>query len=461
MVPSFKLKLVAMIAAITLMFTFSAPSLANTPPNVYEPVGESWIEVAESDKIYLENFNQNHDDNALYYVGSGIECTSLGVTAQGPFISPVELDEQNCNDSSATPFDPVDNLSRLGSIPFGFTINFFGQEYSDAWPNTNGGIFFQDPDNEYDLSMPQLAYESESSVMFALGADLHYSKEDSNFWTAQTVVDGKDAVVFSWEDFHNCCTDGVDEEDMSFQIVLINLGDGDFDAYFNYDSFSLFDQGYTAESIYIDLETGVSPQSNIFTTDDAIFASTTCTQGGYDDDYPVAYGDVTDADLVTDLENGFFYKKESDTSISIWADGGCETGEIESNVLQDKDASGHAFIEFFNDDDNYESIAVGWAIWNPESSALDWTELLRNVDAEELLNGALEPLIERSLNTEVVGRFVIGQRGGVTVTDSASFAPTATLAKTGANFEWLFFVGLICLISGAGILTVSRRKRTA
>ena len=38
---------------------------------------------------------------------------------------------------------------------------------------------------------------------------------------------------------------------------------------------------------------------------------------------------------------------------------------------------------------------------------------------------------------------------------------TPTLAKTGANVEWLMVAGLIAVIAGAGFLTVSRRKRTA
>jgi hypothetical protein len=463
-------KLVAVIAGIPLAFTFSAPSLANTQPNAYEPVGASWIEVDESDKVYLENFDSSHDDNALYYVGSGIECTSNSVTAEGPFVSPLTLGEENCTDSSSDPFDPIDTESRLGAIPFGFTINFFGEDYSDAWPNTNGGIFFQSPDNSFDMPMAQLAYEAQSSVMFALGADLYYYKEDSNFWTAQTVVEGKDAVVFAWEDFHNCCS-SVEGEDMSFQMVIINLGDGDFDAYFNYESFSLFNQGYDAESIYVDLETGVTPESNIFTTDDAIFASTDCTPGSYNED--LAFGEVTDTNLVDTLEDDFYYKKESDNSVSIWADDACETDEINSNVVQDTDANGFAFIEFSNGggDDDYSSIAVGWATWNPENSTLDWTELLRNVDTAELENESAEPLVERSLNTEVAGRFVIGQRGGATVTDAASLAPPATplppaqttpvptLAKTGADIAWPLVGGMLATTIGLVLLAVSRRKR--
>jgi LPXTG-motif cell wall-anchored protein len=44
---------------------------------------------------------------------------------------------------------------------------------------------------------------------------------------------------------------------------------------------------------------------------------------------------------------------------------------------------------------------------------------------------------------------------------SPTTAPAATLAKTGADLEWLMFAGVIALLGGAGFLALSRRKRTA
>ena len=43
----------------------------------------------------------------------------------------------------------------------------------------------------------------------------------------------------------------------------------------------------------------------------------------------------------------------------------------------------------------------------------------------------------------------------------ATTTPTATLATTGANVEWLPVASVVALLAGAGFLTVSRRKRTA
>ena len=48
-----------------------------------------------------------------------------------------------------------------------------------------------------------------------------------------------------------------------------------------------------------------------------------------------------------------------------------------------------------------------------------------------------------------------------TTTTTTTTTTTPTLAKTGANVEWLMVAGLIAVSAGAGFLTVIRRKRTA
>jgi LPXTG-motif cell wall-anchored protein len=52
---------------------------------------------------------------------------------------------------------------------------------------------------------------------------------------------------------------------------------------------------------------------------------------------------------------------------------------------------------------------------------------------------------------------------GLSVTTPATTTPPTppTLAKTGAEVEWIISAGLITALAGAGFLTVSRRKRTA
>ena len=45
-------------------------------------------------------------------------------------------------------------------------------------------------------------------------------------------------------------------------------------------------------------------------------------------------------------------------------------------------------------------------------------------------------------------------------TSTPTTAPAASLAKTGADVDWLFLGSLIAVVAGAGFLTFSRRKRT-
>jgi hypothetical protein len=468
--------------SVPLVFLTTSASFANTEPNEYQTEGISWVSVDEAEKVYLENLGSgSYDDDSIYYVGPGVECTIEADIYDGPFLTGgSELDESHCVDSSSNPFDPSQEEERIGATPFGFEINFFGTTYDSAWPNTNGGIFFDSPDNEYDLSIPKLAAEAQSSAMFALGADLEYASLDSNFWTAQTTVDGKDAVVFAWEKFHNCCVDDNESlteseiaEDFSFQLVLIDLGAGDFNAYFNYEAFEDFNEGYDAESVYIDLATGPTPESNIFRSDDAQFIEAdTCIAASVDYAERDRWdsGQITDEGLVAELEEGFYYQLNSisDSTVSLWADVEC-TEPILSNVAQDIETDGYAFIEFANDGEgSYESVAVGWATWDTETSKVEWTELLRNVDAEDLQTDSLSPLTSRSLNTDVPGRFVIGQRGGATVTDSASVAPPVApaaiptppvLAKTGANVDSLLYLAVILVAAGIATTFGIRRKR--
>jgi len=111
----------------------------------------------------------------------------------------------------------------------------------------------------------------------------------------------------------------------------------------------------------------------------------------------------------------------------------------------------------------FSSIASGWSTFNPTSHAVDATELLLNIPSTDLVNGAADPLINRSLNTTVAGRFVIGQRGGVTVTDPATLEPAAapTLAATGSTDAiWLGALALLFLVGGGTILA-ARRARPA
>ena len=416
-----------MLIGIALGFACLSPTTAtaNTAPNTYVPVGQSWINVPEATKVYLENFgDSDYDDYSVFYVPAGVTCTYNSVVAVGPFLTARDLDQSQCLDSSSNPIDPIDDGTRAGSTPFGNNLNFFGTTYSSAWPNTNGGIYFNAPSTRYDRTMPDLASQAESSVMFPFGADLYYVSNESNLWTAQTQIDGKSAVIFSWEKFHNCCNSNTGE-DMSFQLVLIDLGNGNFNAYFNYDSVLAFNQGYRAPQFFIDLQTGVTVNSNVLITDDVLVAPTACTEVRSS----VVYGTPTDSQI-SGLNN-LFLKQESvsNKTISIWSDSAC-SAPIDIAAIQNVDQDNYSYLELCFRTSTQYGVAVGWATYNRTNKKIDWTELLRNQSSSEFLNGAASPLTARSLNTSVPGRFVIGQRGGQTVTDEAAVEPPAPVVNT-------------------------------
>lgn len=442
------------VTAIAVLLPAGAAS-ANTPPNAFTPVGSSWVDVPVGQRVYLENFGSDFDDYNVYSVAAGITCTANAITATGPFLTARDLTAAECVDATSAPYDPIDTTTRLGSVAFGFPINFFGTIYTSAYPNTNGGIYFDSPDSSYDQTLASLASDSQSSAMFPLGGDLYYARAESNLWIAQTTIDGAAAVVFSWEKFHNCCNPGVTAEDMSFQLVIIDAGGGDFNAWFNYGSLAGFDQGYDAATALINLRTGVTVGSNILVAKDLAHFPTGCTEVDTE-----TLGDETDSTLSNDIEYVTLVNATART-LAAWSDSGC-TVPVNTVALQDEATDLIAYLQIEDDSPtSFLSLAVGWSTYRPSTGAIDATELLFNVDSDDLANGQPGELIARSLNTTATGRFVIGQRGGGTVIDPGALGITPaapTLAATGSDPSGPIALGVSLLIAGAVIVLLRRRR---
>lgn len=309
-----------------------------------------------------------------------------------------------------------------------------------------------------------LAADAQSSAIFPLAGDLYYEQSESNLWFAQTTIEGHDAVVFSWEKFHNCCNSGATAEDMSFQLVLIDAGGGDFNAMFNYDRFAQFDQGYDAPSLLIDVNSGVVG-SNVFETSSVVgLDANTCFEGSRDD----TYGAVTDGQLDNDVDSNPFFKleDEDDATITLWTDNSCTT-PLNVNVLQDSANDGQAYWSIYDNNSNYNAIGMGWSTYNSTTGEVLATELLQNVDAGTLIDGGSDQIIDKSWNTTVPGRFVMGQRGGSTVTEQSELGGIGTgevaeeaepeLAATGAQNIAPFGLGAVALIAVGAALAVRRR----
>lgn len=457
------------ILAVASLGLLGIPSAAqaNTAPNPYNSVGESWVDVPDENRVYAENFGSTdgRDDYSFKYIAAGVTCTSNSVSATGPFFTTEDLDAEDCVDGSTNPVDPIDDDTGLGSFPLGFDINFFGNTEDSAWPNTNGGVFFDEPSSSYDKSVAALVGSAESSAIFPLAADLYWDHTESNFWTGHTTIGGRDAVVFTWEKFHNCCNSSDGTENMSFQLVLINQGSGDFDAWFNYDAFVGFNQGYNAPEFTVDMNTGVTADSNIvegFPDLDNVPAE--CTEFEFDDNS----GEFTDSEFYDEYEGDEIWIKlvsASNKTVSMWSDDTCET-PLNISVVQDVATNGNAYMTLeMNGDLDYEAIGMGWGTYDQSNGKITSTELLHNVDASTLLDDASSPIITRSWNSPVRGRMGLGQRDGGTIGDPAvdgggggDNTPTE-LADTGFDTTSALGFAMVAMVVGAVAMRRTRRQR--
>lgn len=394
-------------------------SAGDTAPVPYVATGSSWVNVSESSKVYFEDFDSSDtslsgDDNSIVFVPSGQSCERNSRTAVGPVLV-------NGGGSCDNGYTPYNSSSRIGAIPLGFSINFFGTTYDSVYANTNGSITFDSAFTDYDESAFRQVRDAQSSILFAYSVDLEH-RIFSNFWYAQTTIGGKSAAVFSWENYvpynDNPSVIGATTE-ASFQIVLLNLGNGDFDAYFNYDKIQITaadSLGYDGYRFWIDLSDDVTVGSNIVRTGYAYTLPTSCTS--YVDDRSVPNsGSITDTNFkAKTIDQTFYAKRESSTTVSFWEDSSCQV-PILSSSLQNTSVT-NAYVEYKTTTNvNDFAAAIGWGTYDASPLAMEVTELFPNTSLNDLKNGGSQELIRQSINTSVVGRIVLGQRGGETVGD--------------------------------------------
>ena len=447
-------KALALVAAVAVSVITPLSASANTTPESYTPAHGAYRNVPTADRVYLETFGETgseYDDRNMFYVPAGITCEYNSVTATGPFVV-IDYAAQaaNCTDASSNPYTIETNAGTgANALPFGFDINFYGAHYTKAWPNTNSGLMFDQPDNAYNNSMGANANDAGSSSMSALNADLGFLKGYSAFWTAQTTIDGHPAVVFSWD--KNIPHGGSSSDNLTYQIVLISRGtNGDFDVEFNYDAAvgGSNSTGHEGHNVWVDLASDVTIGSNIINSADAAsaFSDNSCVNMGYDD-----YGTATSSDY----NNVRYMKKESATTVSAWSDDTCTT-PVDFTALQNVSADGNAYVEY-RYDSSIDDVAAGWSTYNPTTSEIKWFDFLRNTAWADALDGGAHPIIDGKLNSTVNGRYFFGQRGGATVTDSSQLGGGSTLANTGGDFTGLLAVASALVLGGA-LMAIRRRS---
>ncbi len=129
---------------------------------------------------------------------------------------------------------PANDDGSTAEVPIGFTINFFGQDYTSLYVNNNGNVTFDAALEDY---VPFNLTKTAHVIIAAFFADVDTSLEPSGVVTYGTdTVDGRPAFGANYVNVGYF--DGHTDKLNSFQIVLIGRADagaGAFDVELNYD----------------------------------------------------------------------------------------------------------------------------------------------------------------------------------------------------------------------------------
>jgi hypothetical protein len=118
------------------------------------------------------------------------------------------------------------------TVPIGFSVNFYGETFSDLYLNNNGNVTFDAALGEY---TPYGLSNTESQIIAPFFADVD-TRTGNTVTFGNDIVDGHLAFGVNWigVGYFSMETDRLN----SFQLVLIERSDrnpGDFDIEFNYD----------------------------------------------------------------------------------------------------------------------------------------------------------------------------------------------------------------------------------
>jgi|GEM_PF-1030455 len=129
---------------------------------------------------------------------------------------------------------PNDDLS-TGAIPLGFTANFFGQMFTDAFVNNNGNITFNAPLGTF---TPFDLLSTATPIIAPFFADVDTGAHGMPVTYDTGTIAGRPAFVVNWIDVDYFNSNPAHGDQLNtFQLVLIDRSDiaaGDFDIEFNY-----------------------------------------------------------------------------------------------------------------------------------------------------------------------------------------------------------------------------------
>ena len=158
-----------------------------------------------------------------------VAAVLLGVLAPAGLAPAAVQASDHCSDASLAPND--DGSSALVNI--GFTIDFFGTDYSALYVNNNGNVTFTGPLVQF---TPTPIVGAATPIIAPFWADVDTRAEGSAVVTyGQTMVGGRNAFCVAWDGvgYYNTHDDKLNE----FELLLIDRSDvavGDFDIVFSY-----------------------------------------------------------------------------------------------------------------------------------------------------------------------------------------------------------------------------------
>jgi len=133
-------------------------------------------------------------------------------------------------------FDSIDfygnDDASVGPVSIGFTLNFFGVNFTELWVNNNGNVTLDGSMWEY---TPFVILSNTRKIIAPFFADVDTRVGNTTKYGSGT-VDGHNAFGVSWREvgYFNKHIDKLN----TFQLILIERSDiaaGDFDIEFNYD----------------------------------------------------------------------------------------------------------------------------------------------------------------------------------------------------------------------------------
>jgi hypothetical protein len=428
------------LLSATLAFAFLTVPTAAVAVNTYPTVtresftasGEAWVDVSESDRVYLTSVrqlesasgevvtSQGMGDDFIQYLPAGETCLLAGETVgfQGPALhwrNTDSVDELECSTDDTS----SGRVRTDVPIPFGFDIELGGRVLSGGYIVPSGGLLFNAlqglSSQQYllNVSAGEAVFALSASGIVPFGADMmayFYPQDEfpsTEIWTAQTTIEGKNAFVVSWQSIKRWESP---EDSYSFQLVIIDEAGNDSKVWLNYDQIDEDIDGYDARQVFVDVRDGqVAGTENEFEA----YNTSGLVNGSC---YTISGLAAKFSDGSVDMGPGAWgLIPRASGSVDLFTDDTCVT-PVDSSINLD----GVNYLLMFLEG-GFESALSGLFVYDdtdPQDVRVQILEINPNIRAVDVADGGARELIGNSANSDVLGRYAYTISGSVVQGDS-------------------------------------------